>query len=536
MFLERRCTNWLRVYRLRLSAKDGCTALYKLSLHDLHYWYHVEKLSPSQLQERYLNEHGVHADRAHLVSWMKAPGQALSILENNEVIHSHACGEYVLQELQSGIRPEKVVEQLLCRYLVITTKERVAAYRYYREQRSEYWTQDKLERLCWEVLYGLVTLETNLVLIKRGYSKRFEKRLIEKRIEFCRSASLAEELVPLKSLQDFFRRHMAYARLPLQFPEATVYKDALPWTLVEAYRRTFARQKLPESAFACMAQGAHGPSWRARTVAVDSGYVAQPRACASACVVASYAMLKCEELFPKQCWYQSMLTAAQRVLPAKYPVEDFKFWDKYGSWSRCPHCGVMFFNDKYFRESVYQDRQTSATPDLLSTARRMEPTDPLEHSHGKVGVSSRWWYLDGMFKMEFQCGSCTKRPKVKKAEDAEGVCLGKFFAESLRRRQEKYAAAGQRSAQGCAGQDEVKSGELYMVPCVDVASKKDMALECFFWPRYRLGSFVLFGTDGDCMLDLTEVEHRALNIVVLRTSYKAERYGAAHHINWKKVD
>jgi hypothetical protein len=37
------------------------------------------------------------------------------------------------------------------------------------------------------------------------------------------------------------------------------------------------------------------------------------------------------------------------------------------------------------------------------------------------------------------------------------------------------------------------------------------------------------------MLQLTEEEHRALSIIVLRTDTKAERYGASHHLNWKKV-
>ena len=40
---------------------------------------------------------------------------------------------------------------------------------------------------------------------------------------------------------------------------------------------------------------------------------------------------------------------------------------------------------------------------------------------------------------------------------------------------------------------------------------------------------------GESMLDLTEEEQRALQIVSLVTSVKAERYGAAHQLNWKKV-
>ena len=40
---------------------------------------------------------------------------------------------------------------------------------------------------------------------------------------------------------------------------------------------------------------------------------------------------------------------------------------------------------------------------------------------------------------------------------------------------------------------------------------------------------------GDSMLDLTEEEYRALIIVHLRCEVKSQKYGAAHHLNWKKV-
>ena len=40
---------------------------------------------------------------------------------------------------------------------------------------------------------------------------------------------------------------------------------------------------------------------------------------------------------------------------------------------------------------------------------------------------------------------------------------------------------------------------------------------------------------GESMLELTEVEQRALQVVCLRTEVKQEMYGAAHHFNWKKV-
>ena len=65
---------------------------------DLQSWYHVEKLTPTELQQRYLEEHGVFANRAALVRWLKGPAQKLQQLDSNECIHSHACGEYVLDD------------------------------------------------------------------------------------------------------------------------------------------------------------------------------------------------------------------------------------------------------------------------------------------------------------------------------------------------------------------------------------------------------------------------------------------------------
>ena len=137
-------------------AKDGNNAVYAASKADLQYWYHVEKLSPTELQQRYLEEHGVFADRAYLVRWLHAPAQKLQQLDTNECIHSHACGEYVLDELQRGAAAIDVVDGLLRKYLVETTAQRVAAYRRYREQSGVYWTVKGLERVHWRPLYDQV--------------------------------------------------------------------------------------------------------------------------------------------------------------------------------------------------------------------------------------------------------------------------------------------------------------------------------------------------------------------------------------------
>ena len=98
----------------------------------------MEGMSPKQLVEKYRAETGIFAHAAHVVTWLKAPEQALARLENNVSIHGHACGEYVLEQLQTGAKPSDVAHKLRSLYLVDTTKERVVAYRRYRESDGAY--------------------------------------------------------------------------------------------------------------------------------------------------------------------------------------------------------------------------------------------------------------------------------------------------------------------------------------------------------------------------------------------------------------
>ena len=63
----------------------------------------------------------------------------------------------MLQLLQRGKSPEYVVAELMTRYLVEASCERVAAYRPYRKQLGTYWTMRRLERLRWGFMYGPVT-------------------------------------------------------------------------------------------------------------------------------------------------------------------------------------------------------------------------------------------------------------------------------------------------------------------------------------------------------------------------------------------
>ena len=83
---------------------------------------------------------------------------------------------------------------------------------------------------------------------------------------------------------------------------------------------------------------------------------------------------------------------------------DFVFLVMYASWSCCQHCNNYHFNDKYFKEKVYNNPSAS-----LAHVRQV-PSDPLEHAHGSVGISSRWWYRPGMYKPEAWCQGCCRFP------------------------------------------------------------------------------------------------------------------------------
>ena len=98
------CRRWLAQYRLEGAHMQGNAAVFGLSRTDLRRWYYVEKLTPAQIKERYLQEHGVYAHHDTLLHWLRAPAQAPERLENdNECIHTHpACGEYILEQLQQG--------------------------------------------------------------------------------------------------------------------------------------------------------------------------------------------------------------------------------------------------------------------------------------------------------------------------------------------------------------------------------------------------------------------------------------------------
>ena len=174
-----------------------------------------------------------------------------------------------------------------------------------------------------------------------------------------------------------------------------------------------------------------------------------------------------------------------------------------------PSVWVVFFNDKYFSDSVYSDRSTSSTPDLLAAHRRGVPDDPVVHATGGVGVSSRWWYLSGMYTPTVEsCHCCSGKESP-----------GQQFAR--------------RMAETTSGPVVDRTSQLYRIPVAMISG--DQAKECISWPRYCHGEFSFQNTTGSSMLELSLDERRALVILVLRTSVQQEKYGAAHHHNWKKV-
>ena len=241
----------------------------------------------------------------------------------------------------------------------------------------------------------------------------------------------------------------------------------------------------------------------------------------------AYVMLRCVALFAGQCWSRSHVSESQRQFSPPYPRVDFDFWVKYGSWSQCQACGSYHFNDRYFKQFVYQAQGTSAKPDKLAAYRRQVPSDPVEHGPGKVGISSRWWYLPGMYKPAAHCTRCTEPETV----DPGGVLLGQL-RRRIRSKQPSVDASGEVSR---AVPAVSRTQELYRVPRIAEGPRPlSWAKEVVTWPRYEAGAFRLGGR-GVSMLELTQEEADALSIIIVNTSVRQEKYGAAHQFNWKKT-
>ena len=255
----------------------------------------MDGLTGTALREKYLEECGVYAETQNFTAWITSPPQALAVLENNEDVHSHPCGEYVLEQLQMGVTPEQVVTAVLARFLVRTTTSRVLAYRRYREQRGGHWSIERLELRSWEYLYSGVSLDRNIVRPAGGFNNAgCQRRMLAIRADVCRELDLAEELIPMSSIQAFYRRHETVAKLPLVYPAATLSKVSMAKHLIDAYAAALPTP-LPKSTYGLNLHS---------QVAESNGIIVWPLASAEACAVAAYAMTKCKELYAKQCFSQ----------------------------------------------------------------------------------------------------------------------------------------------------------------------------------------------------------------------------------------
>ena len=105
---------------------------------------------------------------------------------------------------------------------------------------------------------------------------------------------IAEELVPILAVRQFYVRHDRYAQLPRQYPRAKILIDTMPVHLVHAYQRALEAVTLPATAFGMLTQRSQNAV--ADEVASTSRYMAQQLACAEASYVTAHAMLKSAEL------------------------------------------------------------------------------------------------------------------------------------------------------------------------------------------------------------------------------------------------
>ena len=113
----------------------------------------------------------------------------------------------------------------------------------------------------------------------------------------------SQESVPPRILTAFYGRHEEHALLPLHFPDATVVSDTCSLNAVLAYQQTFIGQDLKATGVLCLQSKDYDGSYaRAQKVARDHRLIIFPIQSADACLIAAYAMLKCESIFNLQCW------------------------------------------------------------------------------------------------------------------------------------------------------------------------------------------------------------------------------------------
>jgi len=195
----------------------------------------------------------------------------------------------------------------------------------------------------------------------------------------------------------------------------------------------------------------------------------------------------------------------------------------YGSWSLCQSCGSLDFNDTYFSHRLYEMKETSHSPEALAAHRRIVPHDPVVHGPGEVGVSSRWWYLPGMYKPVVSKCHCCDGP-AHTAEDDKDI-PGKRLNDSMEKDHAKFAA------QSADIPHIHKTSDLYRIPTV--SSRPSDAAVNITWPRMDIQSKVFEKSlKGPCFLDFTDEEQKALAIIILVTNAKQESKQPRH---WKKT-
>ena len=378
----------------------------------------------------------------------------------------------------NGARPQDVVDGVLSRYLVQTTVSRIVAYRRYRENSVGYFKADELSRLHWEYLYGQAAAlpEQNQEGIDSSRriphktitnkTKAYQLALENIRTGLAATLEVSEHSIEIPTLMAFYAENLNYARIPSLYPAAHILKEVLPEDAITLYRKTFVGEELGDTNVYLFQSKKYRGGWRAQRVAQEGGIILLPRQCGDAALVAAYAMEKCSLTFLRQNWYMSCLTSADQSHRYWYPRIDWAFWVMYGSWSICEDCGRLFFNDQYFRQEVYDNQATSAAPDLLSLSRTRVPDDPIAYAPGKIGCSSRWWYLPRMYRPVSHCGRCTPQ-----CSDALPDDPGQAFSSILRRR-----------AEGC-DESSVQTGSLYRIPRLGDRIAEKWAPECITWPR-----------------------------------------------------
>ena len=147
------------------------------------------------------------ATGSKLLKLYQAPAQQLKRFEEPADIVAHPCGEYILNELQSGVPAEQVRKVLFEEYLIETIAFKLQAYRRIVEQGDKYWTVEMLELHKWDFLYEQA----------QQYKNPWRtERLQDIRSRLCAQMEVSEELIPLNTLRAFYRKHHSTASMPVQ--------------------------------------------------------------------------------------------------------------------------------------------------------------------------------------------------------------------------------------------------------------------------------------------------------------------------------